>query len=150
MSDSASATQVAFIARLRGDATLQGLMSGASAPEWNIFGKMGGGQTVDTFPSVYVWPITTLFPGTTLAAGSDANDVLMQVDVFTSFEGFDQAEDIDDRIYDLFHMPGGAAALSLTGFTNTWTQALNKHELEEVSDQPIQHIARQFQCWNHI
>src|SRR5690242_10653448 len=149
MSDSSSPTQVAFIARLRGDTTLQGLMTGASGPEWNIFGKMGSGQTVDTFPSVYVHPITVA-TGTVLAAGQDANNVFMQVDTFTSYEGFDQAEDIDDRIYDLFDMRSGAAALSLTGFVNTWTQTFMKHELEETTDVPVQHIAHQFICWNHV
>lgn len=149
MSDSASATQAAFIARLRGDSTLQGLMTGASSPEWNIFDKGGGGQTVDTFPSIYVHPIT-VSTGTVLAAGQDANDVYVQVDVFTAFEGFEQARAIDDRVYDLFDMRGTASALTLTGFTNTWTKSYSKHELEEVSDTLVQHIARQFQCWNHV
>ncbi len=149
MSDSAAATQTAVIARLRGDATLQGLMTGASVPEWNIFDKMGGGQTVDTFPSIYVHPITVA-SGTVLSMGNDANDVYMQVDVFTSFEGFEQARAIDDRVYDLVDMRSGATALTLSGFTNTWTKSCSKHELEEVTDTPVQHIARQFQCWNHL
>lgn len=149
MSDSSAATQVAIIARLRGDATLQALMTGATSPEWNIFDQGGADDISTVFPRIMVHPITTA-TGTVISMGDDAADVFTQVSTFTSFEGFEQARAIDDRIYDLLHMPAGAAALTLSGFANTWTKSTGKHELEETTDRLVQHIARQFQHWNHV
>jgi hypothetical protein len=80
MSDTSVATQIAVVNRYRGDATLQALMVGASAPEWNIFEQGGSNPLAPVFPRVMVEPITTQL-GTLFAMGTDAMDVYMLVSV---------------------------------------------------------------------
>jgi hypothetical protein len=142
MADPTGAVQVALIAKYRNDAPLQGLMTGASAPEWNIFDKGGSGQIVPVFPYVYVHPITSQI-GTALALGTDAMDLFVQVDAYTKYQGFSQARAIASRLYQLTHGPI-AGALSLSGFVNVSTLFDNRQELEEEEDGDIQHIADRY------
>lgn len=147
MADSAIATQTALIARYRGDATLQGLMTGASGPEWNIFDHGGGGNAASAFPYVLVHPITGR-KGSLLSFGQDAQDFAIQVDVFTDQEGFSQARTIIARIYALSDGPSGAAPLVLSGFTNVITMFDGRQELEETHDILVQHIADRYKIQN--
>lgn len=140
MADASGATQAAFIAVCRGDATLQGLMSPATATEWNIFDQGGSGQITPIFPYVYIHPITSQ-KGGAWVMGTDANDVFMQVNVFTKLQGFDLARQIASRIYKLLDGPSGAAPLTVTGFGVVSATHANQQELEEVQDGLIQHIA---------
>lgn len=143
MADASGATQAAFIAVCRADATLQGLMSPATATEWNIFDQGGGGVIAPAFPYVYIHPITSQ-KGTAWVMGTDANDVFMQVNVFTKNQGFDLARQIAARIYKLFDGPSGAATLTITGFSTVSATHANRQELEEVQDGLIQHIADRY------
>lgn len=144
MSDLATPLQQAIIARLRGDATLQGLMVGASAPEWNIFDKGGGGVISPAFPYVYVHPIT-MAPGSLLTMGTDANDIFHQVDVYTKTEGFWQAQGIVARVYALLHGPlNKTTPLVLSSGAVCVLLFENRQELEEISDGLIQHIADRY------
>lgn len=142
MADPAGAVQASVIARLRGDATLQGLMTGASSPEWNIYDQGGSGANVPLWPYVFIHPITTQL-GEIFAMGMDSMDVFLQVSVFTQGEGFAQARAIAARCYALLHGPL-AGALSVTGFTNVLTLFANRQELEEVHDQLVQHIVDRY------
>src|SRR5438105_1453742 len=103
MADPSAAIQAAFIARYRGDSMLQGLLSGYNAaigaPEWNILDQGGGGVIVPVFPYIYVHPITMQFPGTVLVMGTDALDVYMQINIYTRFEGFEEARVLRNRCY---------------------------------------------------
>lgn len=142
MADPVSVVQAALIARYRGDATLQGLMSPATTPEWNIFDQGGSGGTSESFPYVYVHPITSQL-GSTFAFGSDAMDVFVQVSVYTSQQGFEQARSIIARIYALTHGPL-AGELTLSGFTNVLALFDNRQELERTTDMLVQHIADRY------
>lgn len=147
MSDASAAVQTAFIAKYRGDTTLQGILSGYNsaivAPEWNIFDQGGSGQTTEVFPYVYVHPITSGL-GTAFSMGTDANDVAMQVDVFTAVEGFYQARTIGSRLYALTHGPIAGPFTLSGGLTNIKTLFEQRTELEETTDQLVQHIAYRF------
>lgn len=151
MSDSARPTQVAFIAKYRADTALQGLMQAYNpaivGPEWNIFDQGGSGQSTAVFPYVYVHPITMKL-GTLLTMGTDANDVYMQVDVWTDEEGFDQADVLMARLYSLTHGPiagpftlGGSLANVLTLFDN-------RQKLEKTTDQQVQQISDRYKLYN--
>jgi hypothetical protein len=147
MSDASTEVQTAYIAKYRADTTLQGLLSGYNSaivsPNWNIFDQGGSGQTTEVFPYVYVHPITSGL-GEVFSMGTDANDVALQVDVFTAALGFYQARTIGSRLYVLTHGPlAGAIALS-GGLTNTKTLFEQRTELEETTDQLVQHIAYRF------
>lgn len=146
MSDTSIATQAAFIAKYRGDTALQGLMIGASAPEWNIFDKGGAGIISPVFPYVYVHPIT-MTTGSTLTMGTDGNDIYMQVDVFTAQQGFDEARQIIARIYALTHGPV-AGQFTLSTGVNVSTLFEHRDEVEETTDQLVQHIADRYKLMN--
>jgi hypothetical protein len=145
MADSSSAVQTAVIARLRGDATLQALMTGASSPEWNIFDEGGSGAEIPSFPAVFVHPLTMSL-GTALAMGQDATDVFVQVSTFTQSEGFSLARPIAGRIYALLHGPI-ATPLALSGGFGT-AQVLfdGRQELTETTDALTQHVVDRYHC----
>lgn len=142
MSDLSIPVQEALIARYRGDVTLQGLMAGAAAPEWNIFDQGGSGGIVPTFPYVYAHPFT-MATGTLLAMGSDANDLYLLVNVYTKAEGFAQARQIAARLYALTHGPV-AGQLTLSSGVNALTLFENRQELEEVQDGLIQRVVDRY------
>lgn len=142
MADSTSAIQTALIVRYRGDTSLQGLMIGGSSPDWNIFDEGGSGVITPNFPYVYIQPITSQL-GSTLAMGTDAMDVFMQVSVFTKALGFAQARAIVARIYALTHGPV-AGSFAISGFSNVQTMFQKRQELVQVQDGAIQHIADRY------
>jgi len=143
MADASGATQAAFIARLRGDATLQGLMTSGSSPEWSIYDQGGGGIITPVFPYVYVHPIASQ-KGAAWVMGTDASDVFMLVNVYTRYEGFAQARAIAARCYQLLDGPSGAAPLVITGFATVSVTHANRQELEETQDSLVQHIADRY------
>lgn len=143
MADARGATQAAFIARCRGDATLQALLSPATAPEWNVFDQGGSGGITPSFPYVYIHPILSQ-KGTAWVMGTDASDVFMLVNVYTKNQGFDFARQIATRLYQLFDGPSGAAPLVITGFATVSATYANGQELEETQDGLIQHIADRY------
>lgn len=146
MSDTSEATQEAFIARYRGDTTLQALMIGATALPWNIFDQGGGGVITPSFPYVYVHPITMTL-GTLLTFGQDANDFFMQVDVYTRAQGFSQARKIAARVYQLTHGPVSGGFTLSTG-ANVLSLFDNRQELEETNDGLTQHIVDRYKLYN--
>lgn len=146
MSDTSIATQAAFIAKYRGDTTLQGLLSPATSPEWNVFDQGGSGQITPSFPYVYVHPIT-MAPGSLLVLGSDANDIYMQVNVYTKEQGFDLARQIMARLYALTHGPV-AGQFTLSSGANVLSLFDNRQELEETQDGLIQHIADRYKLFS--
>jgi hypothetical protein len=143
VADPSPVVQAALIARYRGDATLQALMSGAVSPEWNIYDQGGRGIITPAPPYVYLHPIT-VSPGAFMSMGKDGKDVRVQVSVFTQGEGFAQARAIIARIHDLTAMAAGASALTLSGFSHIWTWFENRNELEETTDVLVQHIADRY------
>jgi hypothetical protein len=132
------AVQEAFISRYRADTPLQGLIAGSAAPTWNIFDQ-GAVPVGQTFPYVEVFPITTQI-GTALSMGQDANDVFMQMSVYTRYGGMKQARDIAKQIYDLTHQ----YKFSLSdGFGNALTLFENEQELE-LQDRITQQITHRY------
>jgi hypothetical protein len=99
----------ALLATYKADTTLQGLMTGASAPDWNIFDAV---PTNTPFPYVVLNTITGS-PGTALTLGyGKAKDLLVQIDIFSRYAGFKEAQAIASRIDDLtdeqpFTLSGG-------------------------------------------
>ena len=132
--------QTAFIARYRGDSTLQGLLTGATSPLWNIF-DAGGVPTNQAFPYLVIFPITGR-TGTALSMGGDAVDVYMQVQCFSQAAGFKVARAIMKQVYSLTQ----EYSFSLTGgFTNFFTLFDNEQELPEP-DGLTQMIAHRYRC----
>lgn len=96
MSHPSSAIMTAAIARYRGDATLQGLLTGSTTPTWNIFDG-------DAVPTNHPFPYVALYLPTSQSSEAetftvDARDVYMQVSIFTQYAGFKQARGIAKQI----------------------------------------------------
>jgi hypothetical protein len=125
--------------RYRADTTLQGLLTGAAAPTWNIFDQ-GGVPTNQPFPYVVVFPVTSQ-SGTVLSFGTDAVDTYMQISIFTQAGGFAKVRTIAARIYTLTHQQ--ALNLSGGGFNQFFVLFDNEQEIPE-SDGIMQHIALRF------
>lgn len=133
------AIQTAFIARLRGDVTLQGLLVGSTTPTWNIFDS-GGVPVGQSFPYAVVFPILSQ-SGEDLSFGTDAVDTFVQTSVFTQVGasgGFSQARGIAARIYTLMHEK--ALDLSSSGFNQYLLLFDNEQEIPQ-SDGITQMIA---------
>jgi len=145
MSDLATIVQIAAIARLRADATLQGLMTSGTSPEWNIFDQGGGGVTIPAFPYVYLHPFHMQL-GTAQTLGQDANDIYLLVDSYTRSQGFDQARQIAARVYALLHGPI-AGQLTLSKGSHVLALFDNRQELEEVQDGLVQRIADRYKLY---
>ena len=128
--------QAGLIARYRADAPLQGLLVGATAPEWSIYDQ-DGVPTGKVFPYVMLFPITSQL-GTALAFGTDAVDTSMQVGVFTQAGGFAQARAIVKQIYKITQ--GKPLDLSADGFNQFFLLFDDKQELPQ-EDGITQHIA---------
>lgn len=131
MSLPTGAIQTAFIARLRGDATLQALLTGSTAPTWNIFDS-GGVPVGQPFPYIVAFPILSQ-SGEDLSFGTDAVDAFVQSSVFTqsgASGGFSQARGIAARIYTLMHE--NALDLSLNGFNQYLLLFDNEQEIPQA------------------
>lgn len=136
------AIQTAFIARLRGDAPLQGLLAGSTTPTWNIFDS-GGVPVGQSFPYVVVFPILSQ-SGEDLSFGTDAVDSFVQISVFTQVGasgGFSQARGIAKKIYDIVHEK--ALDLSSSGF-NQYLLLLDNEQEVPQSDGITQLIAHRY------
>lgn len=136
MSYPAPSIQTAIIARLRGDATLQGLLGG-SGPTWNVF-------DADGVPGDYPCPYVATFPitsqsGEDLSFGTDAVDIFQQVSVFTQSKGFAQARTIAKQVYALLHEK--ALDLLADGF-NQYLIIFDQDQ--ELPDGIYQHIPMRF------
>lgn len=125
------AIQAAFIARLRGDTTLQGLLTGSTTPTWSIFDS-GGVPVSQPFPYIVVFPILSQI-GEDLSLGTDAVNTFVQTSVFTqtgASGGFFQARGIAARIYALMHEK--ALDLSSSGFNQYLLLFDNEQEIPQA------------------
>ena len=84
----------AMITTYRADAWLQELLIGATAPTWNIFDSVPINQA---FPYVVLNTITANL-GTAMTFEYNAHDLLIQIDVFSQYAGFKEAQGIASRI----------------------------------------------------
>ena len=142
MSIPTGAIQTAFIARLRGDAALQGLLVGSTTPTWNIF-DANGVPVGQSFPYVVVFPILSQ-SGEDLSFGTDAVDSFVQISVFTQVGasgGFSQARGIAKRVYDIVQEK--ALDLSSSGFNQYLLLFDNEQEIPQ-SDGITQLIAHRY------
>lgn len=116
----------AFMARYRGDSTLQGLLGNPADPPGQIF-DASAVTTLTSFGYVVVYPIATTI-GTALSMGQDAKDTYVQVSIYTQTAGggMKQARDIAAQIDELTN--GKALDLSGSGFTNFFLLFDNKQE----------------------
>lgn len=106
-----SEVQTALVSRLRGNTGVQAVMTGASAPTWNIIDNI----SVNTmFPYVWVADMQGLL-GTALALGTNATDIIASLHIFSQYPGFKEAQIIASAIDTALNKQ----ALSLAdGFTN--------------------------------
>lgn len=114
----------AIIAKYRADAMLQGLIPGADTTTWNIFDSVPINQA---FPYVVLNNITTnIGTGLTMPYGK-ANDVLVQIDVFSQYQGFLEARRIASRIDTLTN----EQSFTMVDFTNFLTLFNNSLQMVE-------------------
>lgn len=113
----------AMITAYRADTTLQGLIVGSSAPEWGIFDKVPTNQVV---PYVVLNSITATL-GTALTFEYNAHDLLIQIDVFSQYLGFKEAQGIASRIDTLTNRQSFATA----DFNNFFTLFNNSLQMVE-------------------
>lgn len=135
------AIEVATIARLRGDTSLQALI-GSAAPLWNIF-DFNGVPINQAFPFIAAAPIANQV-GSAMTLEMNAVDTWIQISIYTqtgATGGFKQARGIASRIYDLFHRQ--ALDLSASGFSNFFCLFENAPE-EPQPDGITQHIPMRF------
>lgn len=140
------AIETAAISRLRGDPTLQGLMTSASSPLWNIF-DFGGIPTNTPFPYIATGvPTAQRGAAETMAlAGADTE---LQISILTqtgASGGFAQARTIAGRVYQLFNRQ--ALNLSASGISNFFLMFAGSQELEQP-DGISQHIPMRFKLMN--
>ncbi len=130
-------TQTAAIARLRGDAPLQGLLGNSSDGSGNVFDQ-GSTPPDQVCPYLEVFPITTV-KGTLVVMGLDGNDVYQQVTGFTRSGDFTQARAIMKRVHDLLDQQ----SLTIAGFTNPLLLFENEQELFD-SEQGKQQVVHRY------
>lgn len=99
----------ALVTAYRADTALQGLITGASSPSWNIYDAV---PTNQAFPYVVLNDITSTVGAALTMPYGKANDLLVQIDVFSRYPGFQEAQKIASRIDDLtneqsFPLSGG-------------------------------------------
>lgn len=132
------AIETAAFARMRGDTTLQGLMTSGSAPNWSIYG-FEGVPINQPFPYISAGvPVTQA--GSAETMDTPGKDVRLQISVLTqsgASGGFAQAWEIANRIDDLFNRH--ALDLSASGFSNFFILFESAPELPQP-DGITQHI----------
>lgn len=119
----------AMITAYRADTTLQGLIVGATTPEWGIFDSV---PTNEAFPYVVINNITTNI-GTGLTFDFNAHDMLIQIDVFSQYSGFNEARAIASQIDTLTNRK----SFTLADFTNFST--LFNSSFQKVEEDGITH-----------
>lgn len=127
----------AMITAYRADATLQGLIVGSSTPEWGIFDSV---PTNEAFPYVVINNITTNI-GTGLTFDYNAHDMLIQIDVFSQYQGFNQARGIASRIDTLTNRQSFAMA----DFKNFFTLFNNSLQMVEP-DGITRRVMLEYKC----
>jgi Protein of unknown function (DUF3168) len=136
------AIETAAMSRMRGDTTLQGLLTGSAAPLWSIFG-LDGVPINQPFPYIAAGvPITQTGSAETMS--TPGRDAFLQVSVLTqagASGGFAQAWAIANRIDDLFNRK--ALDLSASGFSNFFLMLENALE-QPQADGITQHIPMRF------
>lgn len=133
--------QVAYISLYRGDTTLQGLLTGATSPTWNIF-DADGVPINQAFPYVVVQQITA-GPGTLFAMQSDAADINTLVNIFTQANGFLTARAIAKQIDALTQKH----SFTLTGGFNNPGTLRNMYQEIPAKDGLTEQIAMRYKAW---
>lgn len=132
------AIETAALARMRGDSTLQSLMTSGSTPLYSIYG-FDGVPTNQAFPYIAAGVPTTQ-AGSAETMSTPGKDVRLQISVLTQTGpdgGFAQAWGIANRIDDLFNRK--ALDLSASGFSNVFILFESAPELPQP-DGITQHI----------
>lgn len=140
------AIETAALARMRGDSTLQSLMTSGSTPLYSIYG-FDGVPTNQAFPYIAAGVPTTQ-NGIAETMDMQASDAFLQVSVLTQTGpdgGFAIAWAIANRIHTLFHRK--ALDLSASGFSNFFCALENALE-QPQADGITQHIPMRFKLLN--
>lgn len=119
-----SQIQTACVARARADTGIQAAMTGAVAPNWNIFDNV---QPLSSFPYMYVGNLTGKL-GTALTMDHKAHDVYVQFEIFSQYSGMKELQGIASAIDDAFN--GKPLTLS-GGFNNFYLLFDNYVEVVE-------------------
>lgn len=127
----------AMITAYRADATLQGLITGAVTPTWNIFDSVPVNQA---FPYVVLNNITATI-GTGLTFDYNAHDMLIQIDVFSQYQGFNEARAIASRIDTLTNRQ----KFTMTDFNNFFTLFNNSLQMVE-QDGITRRVMLEYRC----
>lgn len=138
----ASAIEIAALARLRGDTTLQGLMTSATASPWSIF-PFGSVPINQAFPYIACGvPVNQVGTADVMAlAGVDSE---LQISVLTqtgATGGFHTAWQIANRVNALFDRQ--ALDISASGFSNFFLKFQSAPEMPQ-DDGLTQHIPMRF------
>lgn len=113
----------AMIAKYRADTILQGLITGATTPDWKIFDSV---PTNEPFPYVVLNDISTVI-GTALTFDYNAHDMLIQIDILSQYSGFNEARAIASRIDTLTNRQ----SFTMSDFNNFFTLFNNSFQRVE-------------------
>lgn len=127
----------AMITAYRADTTLRALIIGATTPTWNILDAV---PTNQVFPYVVLNGITANI-GTGLTFDHNAHDLLIQIDIFSQYAGFKEAQGIASRIDTLTNR----VSFAMTDFTNFYTLFNNSLQLVE-QDGITRRVMLQYRC----
>lgn len=127
----------AMITAYRADTTLQGLIVGSTLPTWNILDAV---LTNQAFPYVVLNNITANL-GTGLTFEHNAHDMLIQIDVFSQYQGFNEARAIASRIDTLTNRQ----SFAMTDFTNFFTLFNNSLQMVEP-DGLTRRVMLEYKC----
>lgn len=128
----------AMVTTYRADSTLQGLLVGATAPTWNIFDSVPIRQA---FPYVVLNAITGN-EGTLLTMPyGKAIDLLVQIDVFSQYQGFVESWKIASRIDSLTNQ----VSFVLADFVQVFTLLSNTLQLVEP-DGITRRVLSRYRC----
>lgn len=127
----------AMITAYRADTTLQGLIIGSAMPTWNILDSVPINQA---FPYVVLNGITVNL-GTGLTFDKNAHDLLIQIDVFSQYAGFKEAQGIASRIDTLTNR----VSFAMADFNNFYTLFDNSLQLVE-QDGITRRVMLRYKC----
>lgn len=114
----------ALFTTLRGDTTLQGLITGATAPTWGIYDAV---PTNAPFPYVVIHEVSSTTGIALTMPNGKANDFLIPFDVFSQYAGFQEAQKIASRIDTLVN----EVSQSMTDFQNYMTLINDTKQIPE-------------------
>lgn len=140
------AIEIVALARMRGDATLQGMMTAGVTPLWSIYG-------FDEIPTNTPFPYIAAGVPTSQAGGAETMDMpgvdsWLQVSVLTQTGqtgGFAQAWSIANQVHELFNRK--ALDITASGFSNFFLLFENALE-QPQADGITQHIPMRFKLMN--